>query len=286
MTTLERLSLDGLRPLLDTPSDVADVTLVALILYLVLYNVLRLVYGTRAARVLLSLGLFVGVYLLARIFELTALEATLRFGLQFLPVAILVLFQQEIRRALASIGRTPLLLSRVTQSLEKNVVDDIVVAATTMAERRVGALIVLERQERLQSYLESGIALDALVSHDLLINLFMPDSPTHDGAVIIREKRILAATCFLPLTQNPSLSTAYGTRHRAGLGITEETDALSVIVSEETGNITLAVDGAVVRCRNGRELRNHLLQHLYSEAASKSTTVASLVAAAPTDDAL
>ena len=135
-------------------------------------------------------------------------------------------------------------------------------AASTLAERRIGALIVIERLEGLRNYIENGIELDAVVSVDLLINLFTPDTPTHDGAVIVQEDRLAAAACFLPLTQSEKLSTELGTRHRAALGITEETDAVAVVVSEETGQISIAFGGEMIRDLESKDLRNRLHQFL------------------------
>ena len=150
------------------------------------------------------------------------------------------------------------------QKVEKTF-NEVVLAATSMASRRIGALIVLERLEGLRNYIENGISLDAVVTYDLLMNLFSPDTPLHDGAVIIQEDRIAAAACFLPLTFNPELSTELGTRHRAALGITEETDALAVVVSEETGQISVARDGVLSRDLDGKDLRNTLYDYLITD---------------------
>ena len=159
-----------------------------------------------------------------------------------LPFAIIVLFQHEIRRALADFGRNPLVRFGRQERIESSL-QEIVLAATTLSSRRIGALIVIERLQGLRNYVENGIRLDAVVSYDLLLTIFNPDTPLHDGAVIVQDDRIAAAACFLPLTSNPELSKGYGTRHRAALGITEETDAVAVVVSEETGRISVAVDG-------------------------------------------
>jgi diadenylate cyclase len=142
---------------------------------------------------------------------------------------------------------------------------DIVLAVTTLSSRRVGALIVIERLQGLRNYVENGIALDAAISYDLLINIFTPDTPLHDGAVIVQDDRIAAAACFLPLTPNPELSKEFGTRHRAALGITEETDAVAVIVSEESGTISVAFDGALIRDLDGKSLRNTLYKYLVTD---------------------
>src|SRR5690606_5833289 len=151
-------------------------------------------------------------------------------------------FQQEIRRALARFGRNPL-LGLTSRPSARHASGDAALAATTLAARRTGALIVFERRQGLRNYIENGIALDAAVSFDLLLNIFTPDTPLHDGAVVIQGDRIAAAACFLPLTSNPELSTEIGSRHRAALGISEETDAVALVVSEESGEISIAVGG-------------------------------------------
>lgn len=253
---LSLINFDTLRALV-TWRNVLDVLLVTLICY----NLLLLIRGTRAVQILFGVLVLVGGYYAAVALELPALEATLERMLIVLPLVIIVLFQQEIRRALASFWRAPLFGGNTSGDVD-DAINDIAVAAATLAERRIGALIVFERQEGLRDYVENGIVLDARVSLDLLINLFTPDTPTHDGAVIIQGDRIGAATCFLPLTQNPELSKELGTRHRAGLGITEETDALSVIVSEETGTISIAYRGRLERGLDSSQLRNVLYARL------------------------
>jgi len=247
--------------------DVADVLLVSVIIY----YLLLLIRGTRAVQMLLGLMVLAAVRFAARTTELEALEATLQYVFTFLPFAIIVLFQQEIRRALATFGRARLWGRGHLQDLE-SIFDDLVLAATTLSERRVGALIVIERLEGLRNYIETGIILDAEVSLDLLINLFTPDTPTHDGAVIIQGNRIASASCFLPLTQNPEPSKEFGTRHRAALGITEETDALVVVVSEETGTISVAFGGELTRHLEGKDLRFLLYRHLLADLSSGART--------------
>lgn len=259
-------TLDQLWVHLPSWRDVVDVLLVTV----VVYNLLLLIRGTRAAQVLLGLISLVGIYYFAGYLGLSALEATLEKFFSFLPFAIIVLFQQEIRKALASFGRNPLLGFNQQLQDVASTFDDIVLAVATLAERKVGALIVIERIEGLRNYIENGIALDSRVSLDLLINLFTPGSPTHDGAVIIQGDRIAAASCFLPLTQNSALSTELGTRHRAALGISEETDALAVVVSEETGTISLTVDGELHRPLASRDLRNLLFRYLLTDHQPKA----------------
>lgn len=240
--------------------DVVDVLAVAV----VIYNLLLLIRGTRAVQMLLGIVLIGGVYYLARVAELVTLKKILESLLILLPFATIVLFQHELRRALASFGRNPLLGLTKQQKVE-SAFNEIALAASTLAARRIGALIVVERLDGLRSFIENGIALDAEVSYDLLISVFVPETPLHDGAVIIVEDRIAAAACFLPLTFNPELSTELGTRHRAALGITEETDALAVVVSEETGVISVAFDGQLTRDLDAKGLRNLLYKLLITD---------------------
>ena len=215
----------------------------------VIYNLLLLIRGTRAVQVLLGI-VFVGlVYYAARWAELVTLQTILESLLIALPFAIIVTFQQRMR-----------------------VASDIVLAATTLSSRRIGGLIVIERLQGLRTYVENGIALDAVLSFDLLLNIFTPDTPLHDGAVIVQEDRIAAAACFLPLSTNPSLSKDLGTRHRAALGITEETDAVALVISEETGIISVACDGKIVRDLDGKSLRNSLYKYLITDVAPAGPT--------------
>jgi diadenylate cyclase len=244
--------------------DLADILIVAIIIY----NLLLLVRGTRAVQMLFGL-VFLGVlYGLAQIADLPTLETLLANLPILLPVALIVVFQDEIRRALASFGRNPLWGIGKQQKIAP-AFDDVVLAAHTLSQRRIGALIVLEREEGLRTYIENGIPLDAVLTFDLLITVFFPQTPLHDGAVIIQDDRVAAAACFLPLTGNSELSKEYGTRHRAALGITEETDAVAVVVSEETGAISLAVAGEMTSGLDSNSLRNqlhfHLITNLYPQ---------------------
>jgi diadenylate cyclase len=240
--------------------DVVDILMVAL----VIYNLLLLIRGTRAVQMILGI-LFIGiVYYVSRAAQLATLQQILESLLIFLPFAIIVLFQQEIRRALASFGRNPLWGISRSQQVESGF-NEIVLAATTLSSRRIGALIIIERLDGLRTYVENGIVLDSAISYDLLINIFTPDTPLHDGAVIIQGDRIAAAASFLPLTLNPELSKDFGTRHRAALGISEETDAVAVVVSEETGVISIAFDGELVRGLDPKSLRNDLYKYLISD---------------------
>ena len=247
--------------------DIVDILAVAI----VVYNLLLLIRGTRAVQMLLGI-LFVGLlYYVARVADLPTLKRILESLLIFLPFAIIVLFQHEIRRALASFGRNPLWGLARSQQVESTF-NEIVLAATSLSSRRIGALIVVERLDGLRTYVENGIQLDAVASYDLLINIFAPDTPLHDGAVIIQGDRIAAAASFLPLTLNPELSKDFGTRHRAALGISEETDAVAVVVSEETGVISLAFDGQLIRGLDPKSLRNALYKYLITELRPEERT--------------
>lgn len=240
--------------------DVIDIFVVSFLIY----NALLLIRGTRAVQVLLGILFVGGFYYLARSLELLTLTRILEGFLSFLPFAMIVLFQQEIRRALAAFGRNPLWGLKAQQEVESGF-DEIVLAATALADRKVGALIVVERLEGLRNFVENGIKLDAALSFDLLVNVFSPDTPLHDGAVILQKGRIAAGACFLPLTASPELSKNLGTRHRAAVGVTEETDALAVVVSEETGLISVAFGGELTTGLDAKNLRNTLYKRLITD---------------------
>ncbi len=206
---------------------------------LVLYQLLQIVRGTRAAHILAGVVTVVIIYQVAVTLGLETLRSMLSSLAPYTAIAIIVLFQQEIRRALGRLGRRRLLGGyHAPESTE-----EILLAIASMSRDKTGGLIVLERDAGLRTFVESGVRLDAHVSRDLLLSIFMPGTALHDGAVIIQKDRIAAAACFLPLSVRPEVSTRLGTRHRAGLGITEESDALALIVSEETGRISVASAG-------------------------------------------
>jgi len=231
---------------------IIDILLVAILIY----QFLILVRGTRAAPMLLGIAVLALAFYLARLGELRTLNWLVSTLLPYVVFAIIVVFQSEIRHALANLGKR-ISLMRPTGSAA-DLYDDIVLAANLFSQNQTGALIVIEREIGLRTYIESGVPLDARLSYDLLATLFRPSAPLHDGAVIIQGDRIAAAACFLPLSMNPVLSTQLGTRHRAGIGITEETDAVAVIVSEETGAISLAVAGNIERDLTVEHLRERL----------------------------
>ena len=215
-----------------------------LILAFVIYHLLLLIKGAGTAQFLVWTVLLAAVYYGAQWGQLQVITWLLGNLFPFLVFALVVLFQAEIRRWLARISRNPFGAS-FSPFEARQVVEDILMAVSRLCSQRIGALIVLERETALRTYTESGIPLQAPLSHDLLVTIFQPKAPLHDGAVILRKDKVVAAACFLPLSVNPIWGTQLGTRHRAAVGITEETDAVAIAVSEETGTISLAVHGSI-----------------------------------------
>jgi len=234
--------------------DVIDVLIVAV----VIYESLKLIRGTRTMQMAFGSALIVGLYFASIAAPLQTVNWLIRNMVGYLVFAAIVLFQNDIRRALAHVGRTPFLRAFSKAENDDETIEEIVTASQQLAERRTGALIVIEREIGLRNYIESGIPLDAMVTHDLLVSVFQTSGPLHDGAAIIQENRIAAAACFLPLTVNPSVGTDLGTRHRAAIGLTEENDAVAVVVSEETGRISLVSDGQIARGLSPETLRARL----------------------------
>ena len=220
-------------------SDLLDIALVSFLIY----ELLLLIRGTRAVQMALTGGFLIGLFFLSRWLELETVSWVIRNLATYVVFAIIVLFQSDIRRAMAHFGRAPFFryFERV-QSTDETI-EELVTTATNLASRKIGAIIVIERQIGLRNYIESGIPLDATVTYDLMASIFLPGSPLHDGAVIIQGDRVAAAACFLPLSVNPKVSRELGTRHRAAIGLTEENDAVAVVVSEETGSISLVLGG-------------------------------------------
>ena len=234
------------------PRNVVDIVLV----FLLVYALLRAIRGTRAAPMAAGLVVLALLYWAAVRFDLATLESILRLSPFVVSVAVVVLFQNEIRQALVHFGnrfRMPFLIRHKGQFGE-GVYDEIVLAATTLASTKTGALIVIERGVTLRNVIEGGVKMDAELSYDLLVTIFNTEAPLHDGAVIISGHRVAAAACFLPLTLNRMISKDLGTRHRAAIGITEDTDAISVVVSEETGYISFVQGGQITRGLDGPRL--------------------------------
>jgi diadenylate cyclase len=244
-----------------------------LIIATLIYSLLKLLRGTRAVQMLVAIALLIFFYWGARWARLEMVEWLLTTLLPYVAIALIILFQPEIRRALSRVGRN-LSLVRLASHNPKASYDDIVMAAEFFSQNRIGALIVVERQAGLRTYIESGIPLDAKLSYDLLLSIFRPGSPLHDGAVIIEGSRVAAAGCFLPLSLNPMISKQLGTRHRAAIGITEDSDCVVVLVSEETGSISVASGGSIESNLSPEDLSDRL-----GEMVSRRRTTSVLPAA-------
>lgn len=232
--------------------DAIDIGIVAFIVY----SLIELIRGTRAARMLIGLGVVVLVYISSRFFSLYTVNWIIDNFLSSVLLVIVIIFQHDIRRALVQVGSRPFF--GTDHRLAGQDLEEIIRAVVTMASRRVGALIIFERETGLNEFMEGGTALDARISKELLLSVFVTTSPIHDGALIVRKGRVAAAGCFLPLSANPNVSKTLGTRHRAAIGITEESDAVAITVSEEDGGISLVADGRITRDLDAGTLRGTL----------------------------
>ena len=249
--------IDPVNEYLPTLRNALDIALV----FIIVYVVLKLLRGTRAVPTVVGMVLLALLYWFAVAQDLATLEFVLRSAVFYIGFAIIVLFQSEIRQALIYFGnrlRFPV-LRRQRGQLGDSIYDEIVLAATTLSSEKTGALIVVERNVGLRNLIDTGVSLDAKISYDLLVTIFNPSTPLHDGAVVIQNERVAAASVFLPLTKNPGISRELGTRHRAAIGVTEGSDAISVVVSEETGLITFVEGGQVKRNLDTNALRALLL---------------------------
>jgi len=244
-------------PTMNSLRNILDIALV----FIIVYVVLKLLRGTRAVPTMVGIVLLALLYWLAVAQDLATLEFVLRSAVLYVGFAIIVLFQSEIRQALiyfANRFRFPI-LRRQRSQFGGSVYDEVVLAVTTLATEKTGALIVIERNVGLRNFVDAGVQLDAAISYDLLVTIFNPSTPLHDGAAVIQNERIAAASVFLPLTKNPEISRDLGTRHRAAIGITEGTDAIAIVVSEETGLITYVEGGNIRRNLDTNALRKVLL---------------------------
>ena len=234
--------------------DLADILVVSIIIY----EVLKLIRGTRAVQMAVG-GLFLVVLFYgSRWGHLETVHWLIRNLFGYLVFAVIVLFQSDIRRALAHLGRAPFFRYFAQAESAEESVEELIVAAGMLSAQRIGAIIAIERQIGLRNYIEGGIPLDARLTYDLMLSIFQPKSPLHDGAVIVQEDRVAAAACFLPLTVNPKLSKELGSRHRAAIGLTEENDSVAIVVSEETGALSIVADGQIERGLTVDELRARL----------------------------
>ncbi len=234
--------------------DLLDIAIVSILIY----EFLKLIRGTRAVQMAAGSLLIVGLFYVSRLAPLQTLNWMIRNVLVYVAFAAIVIFQSDIRRALAHFGRAPFFRYFTRQEAKYETIEEVVVAAGMLAAQKTGAIIAIEREIGLRNYIESGIPIDAEITYDLLVTIFQLGSPLHDGAVVLQENRVAAAACFLPLTVNPKLSRDLGTRHRAAIGLTEENDALAVVVSEERGQIAIAIDGSLERDLTSDQLRDRL----------------------------
>ena len=250
--------MDFLTGLLQRPpmtwSDLLDILIVSILVY----ELLKLIRGTRAVQMAVGIASIVGLYYLSTGLQLETLNWLIRNIIGYVVFAAIVLLQADIRRALVHLGRGRLFRRFEGRTADDDTVEELVVATTTLSARKTGAIIVIERAIGLRNYIESGIPLDAKLTYDLLVSIFQPTSPLHDGAVIMQGDRIAAAACFLPLTINPRLNRELGSRHRAAIGVTEEIDAVAIVVSEETGKISVVEDGDLEHDIDSERLRARL----------------------------
>ena len=238
-----------------------DIVVVAV----VFYQFYMLIKRTRAVQLVKGVMFLLVLSLLAQYFELVTISWLLDKMWQMFVIAIPVVFQPELRKALEQLGRGSFFTRHpLTPGVDKleQVVEELVRCTQVLSKNRIGALIVLERKTGVQDFVETGIKIDGVVSSEFMVNIFIPNTPLHDGAVIIRGDRVAAAGCFLPLSENPNIQKELGTRHRAAIGLTEITDALVIVVSEETGAISVGIDGALTRFMDEKMLRELLLREL------------------------
>ncbi len=252
--------------------DVIDIMIVTY----VIYKLILLVRGTRAVQLLKGIFVVIITWLLSIWFHLNTLKWMMNQMFTFGVLAIIIIFQPELRRALEQLGRGKL-FSRSSSSMEEEQdftfrIGEVIKSINFLSKRKIGALIVFERDTGLTDYIESGIHMEAQVTSELLINIFIPNTPLHDGAVIIRKHQIMAAGCYLPLSENPFISKELGTRHRAAIGMSEVSDAMCIVVSEETGQVSLAINGQVVRDIKEESLISKLFEELRPKSKIKERT--------------
>jgi diadenylate cyclase len=223
--------------------DLVDIIVVSVLIY----EVLKLIQGTRAVQMTLGAGVLVALFYGSRWSHLETTNWLIRNLFGYIVFAVIVLFQSDIRRALAHLGRAPFFRYFAKAESAEESIEELVVATSMLSAQRIGAIVAIERQIGLRNYIEGGIPLDAVLTYDLLLSIFQTSSPLHDGAVIVQNDRVAAAACFLPLTVNPKLAKELGSRHRAAIGLTEENDSIAIVVSEETGVISIVADGQIER---------------------------------------
>ncbi len=247
------------------------------IIAVIIYQLLLLIRGTRAMQMVLGILMTVGfAFFISQIYPLTTLKWLMDKFYSSIIIIIVILFQEDIRRMLSRMGKKTVFPAQELVS-SKQMLDEIARACAALSSKKIGALVILERNILLTRYVDVGILLDAKVSKELLLAIFHPTAPIHDGAIVIQQGRIAAAGCFLPLTRDEDVDPNFGTRHRAAIGISEETDAIAIVVSEETSAISIVIDGQVVRKNDAKDLRKSLNQLLSSETLETlDTTIGSI----------
>ncbi len=242
-----------------------DIAIIAMIIY----RLLLLIRGTRAMQMVLGILMTVGfAFFISQVYPLTTLKWLMDKFYSSILIIIVILFQEDIRRVLSRMGKKTVFQSQ-EQASSRQALDEIVRAASSLASKKVGALMVIERNIILSRYVDIGILIDARVSKELLVSIFHPTSPIHDGAVVIQQGRLAAAGCFLPLTKDEDVDSNYGTRHRAALGISQDTDAIALVVSEETSAVSVMVDGHILKNLDQKDLRKTLRRLLVSDAEDR-----------------
>ncbi|KGI86727.1 MULTISPECIES: diadenylate cyclase CdaA [unclassified Exiguobacterium] len=254
----------------DYLNDVLDIVVVTY----VIYKLMMIVRGTKAVQLIKGISIILVSWFLSGFFGLKTLQFLLNQIITYGLLGIIIIFQPELRRGLEHLGRTSNLFGRTSTSDEdkqRQMIEAIVSSAQYMSKRRIGALIAIERDTGLNEYVETGIRMDSHITSQLIINLFIPNTPLHDGAMIIQDGKIAAAACYLPLSESPHIDKALGTRHRAAIGVSEVTDSVTLTVSEETGAVSLAIAGRLYRELDEEALRSKLIQELVIE--EKETTL-------------
>lgn len=240
-------------------TDIIDIILIAILVY----YALSLLKGSRSMQMLIGILFLVAIYYVSQFLQLRSLHWILKNLFGYFVLTIIILFQQEVRMALANIG-IPFFKRR--RKSKSDYLEDIILAVETLSSRKIGAIIIFERELGLKNYISTGVPIEASISYDLLLSIFVPQSPLHDGAVIIRGDKIAAAACYLPLTTAPHLAKELGTRHRAAIGITEETDAIAIVVSEETGTISFVAEGNIKRNLSPKILHSIIKDYLFRKS--------------------
>ncbi len=249
---------------------IGDAIEIAVVAY-ILYQLYRLMRGTIAVQIALGLGALFLIQLVVELANMTVLTTVFSYFNQVFVLAVIIIFQPEIRRLLLLLGKNPIIRRFVATTDQDQIIDETVAAVEEMSKRNIGALIAFQRSTGLRSYVETGKLLQAEVSHDLLLSIFYGQNPLHDGAVIINDRRVEAARCILPVSTSMKLSPQLGLRHRAAVGLTEQTDAFVVVVSEETGNISVSRDGALISNITPDELRTYLTSALTGQPTSQTS---------------